>query len=397
MLSIIVAAILSVSVSPADTTVATPSIFGVAKALLGFMSSKATTAEDSVAVGMLQQTLDAVEQGDRDGVFAPLKDYSAQKLDTVDRGAILPAGTDAVFISRMNPQTFFLNLPPANYSGIAPVNISGLEGDFLLVDDKSSSEGWRKVHLTFDANGQVVALRDDGFVAASTKATAIDGEGIAFNPRRHTVMLTREASNEILEFHLDGSATGRYLHTASYYPKNGNVGLESLSYNDATGRFWTATEAPLQGEETIRIQSYAPYSWPLGHWFYRLDKPLVKNKGSIYVHGISEICALDDGTLMVLEREANIPGTSVSQAVGGSVVCKLYRVSPSQSPRGSVLEKHLLTRFETAALDLSFANYEGMCLGPVLPDGRQVVVLIADSQAGYKGVLRDWFKTIVLN
>ena len=37
-----------------------------------------------------------------------------------------------------------------------------------------------------------------------------------------------------------------------------------------------------------------------------------------------------------------------------------------------------------------------MCLGPVLPDGGRVLILVADSQAGYKGILKDWFKTIVL-
>ena len=44
----------------------------------------------------------------------------------------------------------------------------------------------------------------------------------------------------------------------------------------------------------------------------------------------------------------------------------------------------------------SFANYEGMCLGPKLEDGSQVVILLSDSQDQYAGVLKDWFKTIVI-
>lgn len=44
----------------------------------------------------------------------------------------------------------------------------------------------------------------------------------------------------------------------------------------------------------------------------------------------------------------------------------------------------------------SFANYEGMCLGPMLEDGSQVVILLSDSQDQYAGVLKDWFKTIVI-
>ena len=395
MIALVVSALLTVA--PADTTYSVSSILGVAKTLIGFMASQATTAEDTVAIKILQQTIGAVESGDLDSAVAPLKDVAAQECLVTGAPDQLPAGTDTDFIKRMNAQTFFLNLPAANYSGIAPVKIEGLEGDFLLIDDKSETEGFRKVHLSFDENGQIVALRDDGFVPASTGKTGIDGEGIAFDPRRGTVLLTREASNEILEFELDGKATGRYLHTASYFPKNGNAGLESLTYNDNTGRFWTTTEGVPDGESALRLQSYAPYFWPLGHWYYKLDKAEVKKPGSIYVHGVSELCALDDGRLLVLEREANIPGTSVSEAAGAGVVCKLYRVDPSSARRGSVLEKHLLVRFETAAINLSFANYEGMCLGPVLPDGSRVLILIADSQAGYKGVLRDWLKTIIIN
>jgi hypothetical protein len=37
-----------------------------------------------------------------------------------------------------------------------------------------------------------------------------------------------------------------------------------------------------------------------------------------------------------------------------------------------------------------------MCLGPQLADGSQVLILLSDSQGQYAGVLKDWFKTIVL-
>ena len=34
--------------------------------------------------------------------------------------------------------------------------------------------------------------------------------------------------------------------------------------------------------------------------------------------------------------------------------------------------------------------------GPRLADGRQLLVLVADSQNQYKGVFKDWFKTVVM-
>ena len=39
---------------------------------------------------------------------------------------------------------------------------------------------------------------------------------------------------------------------------------------------------------------------------------------------------------------------------------------------------------------------EGICVGPKLADGRQLLILICDSQNQHRGILRDWFKTIIL-
>ena len=380
----------------ADSTSAQPSILGMAKALIGLISTQATSAEDSAMVNILQQSVGAAEAGDLDGIIAPFKDAAVQNIGGgAGQASSLPKGTDTTLVSRINPATFFLNLPAANYSGIAPLGINGLEGDFLLVDDKSATEGFRKVPLSFDPLGQITAAKDLGFIAASTGAVSTDGEGIAFNPHRGSVLMAREATNEILEFNLDGKATGRSLHTSSFFPKSAGVGLESLAYSPETGRFWTTTEGALEGEESIRLQCYANWFWPLGHWFYALDRPAASKPGAIYAR-VSELCALPDGSLLVLEREANIPGTSVKEAVGAFVTCKLYRVEPGKTKTGRTLEKHLVTRIDSRALDLSFANYEGMCLGPELPGIGRVLILVADSQAGYKGILKDWFKTIVL-
>ena len=63
------------------------------------------------------------------------------------------------------------------------------------------------------------------------------------------------------------------------------------------------------------------------------------------------------------------------------------------------MQKRLLTEFRTKIniTKRSFANYEGICAGPKLADGRQVLFLVADSQNQYKGWLKDWFKTIVIS
>ena len=129
MLSFFLSAIIAFSPAPADTTVSAPSLFGMAKALLGFMSTQATSAEDSTAIGILQQAVGALEAGDRDAAIAPFKEAAAQSLSGAasDVGLnvepALPAGTDTSLVARVNPATFFLNIPAANYSGIAPLEI----------------------------------------------------------------------------------------------------------------------------------------------------------------------------------------------------------------------------------------------------------------------------------
>ena len=113
---------------------------------------------------------------------------------------------------------------------------------------------------------------------------------------------------------------------------------------------------------------------------------------------------MPDGQLLVLEREAFIPKVKL----GAFCQCKLYvidplhgepwKISEPMSQDTPFLKKRLLTEWKTrlGLLDRSFANYEGMCLGPQLQDGSQVLILISDSQDQYAGVLRDWMKTIVI-
>ena len=95
----------------------------------------------------------------------------------------------------------------------------------------------------------------------------------------------------------------------------------------------------------------------------------------------------------MLEREVR----QTPKRIGSFVNVKLYIVAPSRQAVGSLLQKTLLTEFRTVinVTHRSFANYEGMCVGPRLGDGRQLLVLVADSQNQYKGWLKDWFKTIV--
>lgn len=98
------------------------------------------------------------------------------------------------------------------------------------------------------------------------------------------------------------------------------------------------------------------------------------------------MCALDDGNLLVLEREFYVP----KKKIGAFVNCKLFKFTVGN------LKKDLLSTWRTklTLLSRTLANYEGMCLGPKLADGSRVLILVADSQNQYGSVLKDWLKTL---
>ena len=103
---------------------------------------------------------------------------------------------------------------------------------------------------------------------------------------------------------------------------------------------------------------------------------------------------LEDGRIIVLEREVYVPGGSIiEKALGAFTLSTLYVVDPLND-KGGILEKRLLIKVVTSALNL--ANYEGLCLGPKLSGNRQILLLIADSQNGQGGLTGEYLQIITM-
>ena len=279
-----------------------------------------------------------------------------------------------------NPQhAFHKTIPAGNYSGIA-----WLGGDrYAVVSDKSSEDGFFVFEVKVDSlSGEVLSARNLGFRTSGQPNR--DDEGIAFNPSTQKVYISGEQDNRILEYGLDGGLTTREVELPDCYRHlPGNQGLEALSYNDHTGMLWTCNET-----DSIVITSFSADSLkPVKQYTYKLDEPRYSaSKALIYAYGVGTLCALDDGSLLVLEREAYVSRSKLNS----KVACKLYHYDPEPGA-----QKHLLAQWTTrfSLSQRSFANYEGMCLGPMLADGSRVLILVADSQNRYKGVLKDWLKS----
>ena len=280
-----------------------------------------------------------------------------------------------------NQQKAFPNtIPAGNYSGITWLGTN----KYAVVSDKSDEDGFFIFEIDLDSvSGEINAAKNTGFYSSGMPNR--DDEGIAYNPNANTLLISGETDNRILEYRQDGMRTLREVPIPEIYKHlKTNQGLEALSYNDKTQTLWTCNEA-----DSIIIQSFDSLYTPLHQYKYQLDKPKRDaSKAQLYAHGIGTICALDDGNLLLLEREFFIPPSKL----GSTVYCKLYLFSPEKN------RKSLLLDWQTSLslFGRSLANYEGMCLGPTLADGSRALLLVADSQNQYAGVLKDWLKSVKL-
>ena len=285
------------------------------------------------------------------------------------------------------------------YSGIT--RIAGSR--YAVVDDKLRGGGLVFFDIEVDsASGAIGRVRAE--IPPATKLADVAGrdcEGVAYADGM--LYVSAESDQSIREYDLAGNATGRSfaipaeLGVGRIHP---NAGFEALTYNAVTQSFWTTTERPLLKDTLIprlhRLQRFNAALQPDGQWLYQMDEPYRSQADTrAYIHGISAMTALDDGSLLVLEREVYVPARLI-RAIGETFSwTKIYRVIPADdTDAGSILPKTLLAEFTTGAADL--ANYEGMCLGPELADGRRTLILIADSQGGYGGLTREYLKLIIL-
>ena len=324
------------------------------------------------------------------------------------------AGTqprDTVQVVRANEQRHFpATVPAGNYSGITHYR----DNQYLVVSDKSKTDGFFIFDIDIDSiSGQLIQVVNRGF--CSSQLANRDGEGIAYLPVSQTVLISGEADGRILEYDPNGQLTHREAEVPAIYRKaDRNLGFEALGYNADTHRVWTCNEGTLDGDgprsdsrngarNRLRFQSFDEALKPIAQYAYLTDAPLSTRTSALFAMGVPTITPLSDGSLLVLEREFYVSPAKL----GSYVNCRLFQAWPDTPltsedclNRDDVLymDKHLLTQWQTrlTLFNHSLANYEGMCLGPRLTDGSQVIIFVSDSQDQYYGVLKDWFKTLVV-
>ena len=364
----------------------------------------------------------------------------------------LLAGAQDWKVVRENSQKAFPKTVAAgNYSGIAHLH----DDIYAVVSDKSDSALYFNFRIQVNPKtGELERVENLGFTERTDGnlndgkpwlglEKGFDHEAIV-KVSDSTLVIASEGYCRLKEFPIlptsaDAAKIGYQQNlwesrwsSSDFYP---NYNFESLAFDPVHQYLWTISESTLRKDgqpatpqnglanrlrlmrlnwgkmkEDSNKEEYSEQvsskkdSRYMMTYAYQMDQPSTHKKADIYVMGVSELCVLPDGQLLVLEREAFIPKIKI----GAFCKCKLYLINPLNSEVFSMkekfssdtpfLKKRLLTEWKTG-LSLSkrsFANYEGMCLGPMLEDGSQVVILLSDSQDQYAGVLKDWFKTIVI-
>ncbi len=355
------------------------------------------------------KTGSAIEGGDW------LLEYGAGHIET-DLAFNEPARSayDSVFavINSIGQSTFASN---ATFGGTLIGGLSGITYNsannqyYVIADARNNSTTTGPVRFyTFNIDVSSGTLAAGGATAtgvtllgnpAPFAANTSDTEGIALAPGGTTAFISSEgvfsgttptAQPFINQFNLaTGTQTSTVLPIPSKFTATNttsgivnNVAFESLSISPDGQFLFTATENALKQDGAVPTASTGTRSRILT---YNLG---TSTAGAEYLYntqagnGISEILALDNTTLLVLERSMN--------PTAGTGSLRLYQVSLTGATDISGLNplagsptavrKTLIADFLTSGFPLN--NFEGMTLGPTLPSGKQSLILVSDNNYG---------------
>lgn len=305
-------------------------------------------------------------------------------------------------------------IPAGNYSGITWLGADS----FAIVDDCCKGPGFYIIHLNIDPkSGKIKGASRNAFSGNQPKEKS-DCEDIVFIPQCQTFFIADEGNQTIREYDKQGRYNNHELVIPEQFSAKSiqsNAGFESLAFDADSARFWSLTEKMLTtdsligkaGQQPLRLQQYEGDLQPTLQWAYLMEAPVLKQDVPTYLHGVSAILSLGGNRLLVMERELSVPESHI----GAKTNIRLFQVDLDETApiEGSTnlkqlsaegfLHKTEVFNFTTMLniAKMNFANYEGMCLGPILQDGKNTLLLISDSQNGMGNSLyhlKDYIKVL---
>jgi len=305
--------------------------------------------------------------------------------------ALLVVGL-AVKVSALTVSTVSQVSRPSGAEQISGITYAG--GNlFYAVDDNDN----KLYPLTLAINRSNGSLASSGITIGTgvTMSGGNDMEGCAFDSCSGYVWISQETSALIREYDPTTGTLYRNAPVPAVQKNyNGNYSLEALTISGDGMTMWTANEEALKVDgplatnsvgSIVRLTRFVRYSvydnWtPNGEWAYE-TQPIGSVKDEHTRSGVSGLCALPDGTLLVLERrcynpEGFFPDFEVS--VYQVNFSGATDVSSIASLKGASYTKTTKQKLWSYKHGSDMPNYEGMCLGPRLNDGSCVLVLISD-------------------
>nr|WP_315256702.1 esterase-like activity of phytase family protein [uncultured Duganella sp.] len=314
------------------------------------------------------------------------------------------------------------------YQGTLVGGLSGIDYDaandewVMISDDRSQHNPARyyRARLAFDQHafksvqltGVATLLQPDGSAYPSKEAykpgvgAVPDLESMRVDPRDASIWYSSEGDVRLgLDpFVRHATRDGRHLATLPLPPmftvsqqhKSGprnNQAFEGISFTPDGNTLWVALEGPMyqdgpepdpQHGAPARITRFARDGKVLGQYVYPLDAiPAKPGPGKAADNGISEIVALSDSKLLVLER-AGVQASDGSYRtfvriyeVDTAGASDVQRMPTLKDATFTGLNKRLVLDLNSLRLPL-LDNLEGIAFGPRLANGHASLVLLSD-------------------
>ena len=213
-----------------------------------------------------------------------------------------------------------------------------------------------------------------------------DMEGLAYDPLRDSLWICDEIGPRIYEYSFRKGSVGGEIDLPEHLKKCiRNRSLEALEITPDGLTMLACNEKAIPGDRIPGAENVAPVrlskftrrsaheSWRFSAQCYYLPEPPNGHaRKSDCRNGVASVCVDPQGHILVLERECDkTDGLRFRMRVFEVV----FPISTGSDPSGlmPVSKKRLVYDEETGT-----SMYEGMCLGPVLKNGAQTLVLVSD-------------------
>lgn len=287
------------------------------------------------------------------------------------------------------------------------------EGEYYLICDQASKPRFYKAEIdlnklsidTVIIQNQIMLDRSGDFLKEHT----MDMESIRFDEINDQILITSEGAiadgkdPAVVRLTPEGKFISafklptQFTASGDQKPRNNGV-FEGLAEGIDKKGYWVATELPLEKDgpapkfyptrSLTRITYYDAEDQNAKKQFaYKLEREAKLPINFFAVNGITELLEYKKDHFLVLER-----GYAAGYGSHGNTI-KVFDVDASNATNTLEMEtlknkkikpvtKKLIFNFKSIKKQLTdkiIDNIEGMCFGPVLPDGKQSLIFISDN------------------